>query len=59
MIRNGSNLRLGNAQKKVIADCRESIRSNATNRIPMVKYFKYLLIFEIDYTKRRSMKVGS
>ena len=51
MIRNASNLRLGNAQKRVVAESRECIKSNTTNRIPMVS-ITILISCVLDIAKR-------
>jgi len=37
MIRNASNLRLGQAQKRVVAMARECIKLNQTNKIASVR----------------------
>ena len=38
MIKNASNLRLGIAQKKIVAEARESIKTNTTQKMPMVSF---------------------
>ena len=46
MIRNASNLRLGGAQKRVVAQARDCIKNNTTSKIAVViipyKTFRFL-----------------
>jgi hypothetical protein len=44
LIRNSSNLRLGIAQKRVVAEARECIKNNTLNKLQVVSIYVFLII---------------